>query len=141
MTESRIFFKDKTIFLRQAAPDDYSFIYKLVEDFLKTDLSVTVLKMPNFEDFFKTETKRYVITNGLDLMGFVQILPNNEVGYFMDKKYQNCGLGTEAVSILMQINPRERYFATINNKNGSSLKLIKKLGFKPKATIFEKIAS
>ena len=141
MTETRTYFKDKRTFLREAVKDDHPFIYKLVEDFLKTDLSVTVLKMPSFEDFFKTETKRYTITNESDLIGFVQILPNNEVGYFIDKKYQNSGIGTEAVAILMQINPRERYFATINNKNGSSLKLIEKLGFKPKATIFEKIIS
>ena len=72
-------------------------------------------------------------------MGFVQILKNNEVGYFVDKKYQSSGIGTEAVKILMELNPRERYFATINDKNESSKKLIEKLGFAPKATIYEKI--
>ena len=39
----------------------------------------------------------------------------------------------------MKLNPRKRFFATINNKNESSKKLIKTLGFKPKATIYEKI--
>ena len=70
-------------------------------------------------------------------MGFVQILEDNEVGYFLDKKFQNKGIGTEAVKLLMKLNPRERYFATIHNQNEYSIKLIKKLGFLPKGTIFE----
>lgn len=137
--EKKAYFGDHVTYLRKAIEEDNSFIYHLVEEFLKTDLSVTVLEMPSFEEFFKSDTKRYIITNGHDKMGFVQILKNNEVGYFVDPKYQGRGIGTEAVKILMELNPRSRHFATINNRNEASIKLIKKLGFKPKATIFEKI--
>jgi len=137
--EKKTFFGDEVTYIRKASEDDYSFIYHLVEEFLKTDLSVTVLEMPTFQEFFKSDTKRYIITNGNDNMGFVQILKNNEVGYFVDPKFQGKGIGTEAVKILMELNPRNRYFATINNRNDVSIKLIKKLGFRPKATIFEKI--
>lgn len=135
----KIFFKNNTFFLRSASRDDYDFIYNLITEFLKMDLSVTFLKMPPFEEFFKNKIERFVITNGTQLHGFVQILENNEIGYFLDEKFRSKGLGIEAVELLMKFMPRKRYFATINNKNESSKKLITKLGFKPKATIFEKI--
>jgi GNAT superfamily N-acetyltransferase len=136
---SKFFLKNKTTFLRDSNDDDHVFIYNLVNEFLKTDLSVTFLSMPSIDEFFKNEIKRYIISNGNESLGFVQILENNEVGYFLDKKFQNQGIGTECVELLMQLNPRKRFFATINDKNESSKRLIKKLGFKPKATIYEKI--
>ena len=138
MTE-KFFLKNKNYFLRESNSDDQLFIYNLVSEFLKTDLSVTFLSMPSIEEFFKIKIKRYMISDGKEPLGFVQILENNEVGYFLDKKFQNKGIGTECVELLMKINPRERFFATINDKNEFSKKLIKKLGFKPKATIYEKI--
>ena len=135
----KFFLKNKNYFLRDSSSDDQLFIYNLVSEFLKTDLSVTFLSMPSIEEFFKNKIQRYIISDGKESLGFVQILENNEVGYFLDKKFQNKGIGTECVELLMKINPRKRFFATINNKNESSKKLIKKLGFKPKATIYEKI--
>jgi len=135
----KFFLKNKNYFLRDSSSDDQLFIYNLVSEFLKTDLSVTFLSMPSIEEFFKNKIKRYIISDGKESLGFVQILENNEVGYFLDKKFQNKGIGTECVELLMKINPRKRFFATINDKNKFSKKLIKKLGFKPKATIYEKI--
>jgi RimJ/RimL family protein N-acetyltransferase len=135
----KFFLKNKNYFLRDSSSDDQLFIYNLVSEFLKTDLSVTFLSMPSIEEFFKNKIQRYIISDGKESLGFVQILENNEVGYFLDKKFQNKGIGTECVELLMKINPRKRFFATINNKNESSKKLIKKLGFKPKAIIYEKI--
>jgi RimJ/RimL family protein N-acetyltransferase len=135
----KTYFKNKVYFLRDAHKDDFPFIYNLIEEFLATNLSVTFLKMPSFEDFFKNKIKRYVISDGKNLLGFVQILDNNEIGYFLDKKFRKQGIASEAVQLLMQLNPRERYFATVHDKNEPSKKLIKNLGFLPKATIYEKI--
>lgn len=135
----KFFLKNKNYFLRDSNPDDHLFIYNLVTEFLKTNLSVTFLSMPSLEEFFKNKIKRYIISDGKELLGFVQILENNEVGYFIDKKFQNKGIGIECVELLMKLNPRKRFFATINDKNEFSKKLIQNLGFKPKATIYEKI--
>ena len=135
----KFFLKNKNNFLRDSSDEDRLFIYNLVKKFLKTDLSVTFLYMPPIDEFFKIKIKRYIISNGKESLGFVQILENNEVGYFLEKKFQNKGIGTESVELLMKLNPRKRFFATINDKNESSKKLIKSLGFKPKATIYEKI--
>jgi len=135
----KFFFKNQNYYLRDATYDDQPFIYDLVVDFLKTDLSVTFLTMPSIEDFFKNKIKRYIIANEDNSLGFVQILENNEVGYFLDKKFRKKGIGMEAVKLLMELNPRKRFFATVHDKNEPSRKLIQNLGFKPKATIFEKI--
>jgi len=135
----KTFFENKNYFLREANSNDHAFIYNLVEEFLKTDLSVTFLTMPPMEEFFKNKIKRYVISDGKTLLGFVQILENNEIGYFLDKKYRSKGIATEAVKLLMKLNPKKRYFATINDENEPSKKLVINLGFKPKATIYEKI--
>jgi hypothetical protein len=135
----KFFLKNKNYFLRESDSDDNSFIYDLVSEFLKTDLSVTFLSMPPIEEFFKNKIKRYIISDGKESLGFVQILANDELGYFLDKKIQNKGIGTECVKLLMKLNPRKQYFATINDKNEFSKRLIKNLGFKPKATIYEKI--
>jgi RimJ/RimL family protein N-acetyltransferase len=136
---NKYFLKNKTYFLRESVIEDNLFIYNLIKEFLKSDLSVTFLSMPTIDEFFKNKIKRYVISDENESLGFVQILENNEIGYFLDKKIQNKGIGTESVKLLMKLNPRERFFATINDKNESSKKLIKHLGFKPKATIYEKI--
>ena len=136
-SEKKIFFKNKIYFLRKANRDDFKFIYQLTREFIKNNLSVTHLILLPFEKFFQNESKRYIISDGKNSLGFVQILEDSEVGYFLDKKFQNKGIGTEAVKLLMKLNPRERYFATIHNQNEYSIKLIKKLGFLPKGTIFE----
>ena len=52
-TSEKMFFKNKNYFLRSAVTDDHHFIYELIKDFLKMDLSVTFLKMPSFDEFFK----------------------------------------------------------------------------------------
>jgi GNAT superfamily N-acetyltransferase len=126
--------------LVKAVKSDYRFIYKIVRDWMKqTDHSVTVLKMPPFTKFFRTDASRYIIKKGPTRIGFVHILANNEVGYYLVPEFQGMGIGTWAVASLMKIKKRERYFATINKKNIASVKLITKLGFKPKGIIYEKI--
>ena len=139
MMTNKFFLKNKNNFLRDPNDEDNLFIYNLVKKFLKTNLSVTFLSIPPIDEFFKIKIKRYIISNGKESLGFVQILENNEIGYFLEKKFQNKGVATECVELLMKLNPRKRFFATINDKNESSKNLIKRLGFKPKATIYEKI--
>jgi len=135
---------EENIQLKEITIDDYSFVYELIKNFLKTNLSVTFLSLPSFDEFkksyFKNDFMRYIIFNhNLEKLGFVVITNDDEIGYFVDKKFQNKGYGSKAVSMLIQLHPRPRYFATVHNENHSSIKLISKLGFVPKATIFEKV--
>ena len=132
---------DKEFRLVRAKQEDLRFVYELVKDWLDkhVDHSVTTLKMPSFAKFCKVNTAKYIIKKDDMKIGFVHILGNNEIGYYVIPQFQGFGIGTWAVTQLMKCQPRDRYFATVNDKNTASVKLIKSLGFKPKATIYEKI--
>jgi len=130
--------------LRKITENDYRFVYDLIDRFLKTDLSVIFLKLPDYEKFVKTffenDYNRYVITNkNNEKLGFVVIRKNDEIGYFLSPEYEGKGIALQAVKLLLELNPRERYFATIHNKNRRSINLITKLGFYPKGTIYESV--
>ena len=118
---------------RRAKTKDNDFIFSLVKEWLHdySEQTVTVSKISK-KKFFSKPAIRYIIG---DNFGFVQLLPNNEIGYYLDPKFQNKGLGTKAVKEIIKKHPRPFYYVTISNKNKSSLKLAKKCGFVPKGQI------
>lgn len=127
--------------LVRATKKDYRFIYNVVKDWLEqTNHSVMALQIPSFSKFFKVKSIRYIIKNDHLRIGFVHILSNNEIGYYLIPPFHGMGIGTWAVAQLIKMQPRGRYFATINKKNIASIKLVTKLGFHPKGIIYEKIA-
>lgn len=132
---------NKEFRLVRATKNDARFVYEVVKEWLDNHEkhSVTVLRMPNFAKFSRIKATRYIIKKGNNRIGFVHILANNEIGYYLIPQFQGKGIGTWAVTQLMQKQPRDRYFATVNNKNVASVKLITSLGFRPKATIYERI--
>lgn len=132
---------DKEFRLVRATQKDLRFVYDIVKNWLDkhVDHSVTALRMPSFAKFTKTKTTKYIVKKNNTNVGFVHILPNNEIGYYVIPEFQGLGIGTWAVIQLMKKQPRERYFATVNTRNIGSVKLITRLGFRPKATIYEKI--
>jgi len=128
--------------LREITLDDHDFIYRLIEENLKPDLTVTVLKLKPFDEFFKTylenDLKTYIIVMNKERAGFVHITKNGEIGYYLKSNYQNKGIAVNAVNDMLKLHPKERYFATVNINNIRSNNLVKKLGFKPKGIIYEK---
>lgn len=128
--------------LREMVADDRRFLYGLVEQYLKTDLSVTVITLKPFDDFFKSylenDLKTHIIMVNNERAGFVHITKDGEIGYYLTEKYQNKGLAINAVRDMLKLHPRERYFATVSIKNTRSNNLVKKLGFQPKGIIYEK---
>ena len=127
--------------LVRATKRDYRFIYEIIRKWLEeTEHSVTVMRIPGFSQFFKSKSIRYIIKKDNLNIGFVHILANDEIGYYLIPEFQGVGIGTWAVKQLLKMQPRERYFATINKKNLASIKLVTKLGFRPKGVIYEKIA-
>lgn len=128
--------------LREMTSDDRQFIYKLVEDYLKTDFSVTVIALKSFDEYFKiysqNDLKTYIIMVNNQRAGFVHITKDGEIGYYLTKEYQNKGIAVDAVKKMLELHPRERYFATVNSNNVRSNNLVKKLGFRPKGIVYEK---
>ncbi len=129
--------------LRESTEEDYPFIYGLIEDFFNnTNLNVTYISLESYEDFvkrnFSKKSINYTIINEKDdKIGYVHMI-QNEIGYFLAPEYRGKGIGSQAVKKMLELNPRKTYFATIHNNNIQSINLVKKLGFKPKGTIFEK---
>ena len=128
--------------LREMTSDDRQFIYKLVEDYLKTDFSVTVIALKSFDEYFKTysqnDLKTYIIMVNNQRAGFVHMTKDGEIGYYLTNEYQNKGIAVSAVKKMLELHPRERYFATVNSNNVRSNNLVKKLGFRPKGIVYEK---
>ena len=134
---------ENSCILREIKESDYPFVYEIIMNFLKTNLSVTFLELPDYEEFKRTyflnDFKRYIITNeNSEDLGFVVITKGDEVGYFLKPECQKKGIAAEAVRMTMKLNPRKRYFATIHNENKRSINLAEKLGFKAKGIIYEK---
>ncbi len=135
--------KNNPFKLRPATKSDYPLIYKIIREFLTTDLSVTFLKLPRYDEFvktyFKNDYKRYIlINNNNEKMGFVVLTKDNEIGYFLSHEYQGKGIATKAVKMLLKLHPRKRYFATVHNENKRSINVVTRLGFYAKGTIYEK---
>ena len=83
--------------LNPCTPDDYKFVYSLVENMFKTNLNVTYLKLENFDEFvsraFSEDDIHYIILNEKEeKMGHIHIMSNNEIGYAIIKKFQNLNM-------------------------------------------------
>jgi len=130
--------------LQITTPNDYSFIYELIEKFLETNLSVAFLKLPKYDEFVKTyflhDSERYTILNKSDeLIGTVNISTDGFIGCFVIPSYEGQGIASEATTLVMKNTKQKRLFATVHNDNKRSISFVTRLGFKPKATTFEKL--
>ena len=131
--------------LREMNSDDQNFIYELIKEYLKTDLSVTVLILKSFEEYFKAynlnNLKTYIVIVNDERAGFVHVTKDGEIGYYLTKKYEGKGIASNAVKDMLKLHPLKRYFATVNINNTRSTELVKGLGFSPKGIIYEKITN
>lgn len=85
--------------------------------------------------------KWYVIINKENvIMGQVFITKNNYLGYGILKKFQVRGLATQGIRLIMKRHPRKKYYVGIHHKNKKSINLARKLNFKLKGLILEKIS-
>ena len=139
--------------LRLVNEDDILALYEMLREFREIpNACIHERPLPLYEDskeyvmkyLYDNENhelyKWYIVTNteGTTL-GAVNITNKNYINYQILLAYQGKSIGTRAVNLLIKENPRERYFASIHQKNEKSQNLSKKLGFKPKGIIFEKI--
>ncbi len=73
--------------LREMLTDNQQFVYKLIEDNLRPELTVTVLKLKPLNEFFKAyfenELKTYIILVSKERAGFVHITKSGEIGYYL----------------------------------------------------------
>ncbi len=137
--------------IRLINEDEIKILYEHLKEFLNTpNASTTGNPLPRYEDsekfvkkyFFENQNheyaKWYMVLNEKDeIIGNVYITKKNMISYHILKKYQRQGHGEESIQLLMQENPRKKYFVTVNVKNEASINFIKKFGFIEKGYIFE----
>lgn len=69
------------------------------------------------------------ISSGIDLLGTIYFTYNNEVGIFIPNRFQQKGIGSEALKEIINKYPTEILYANINPKNIRSIKFFQKHGF------------
>ena len=113
--------KENIIKLRLINNSDYKFLYDLLKN---RDLRANIShkKMPTYKEhvkFVKSKpyTKWYIIENGRNQVGSIYLSKTDEVGIFLKKEKQKKNIGTIALNLLIQKNPRKRYLANVNPKN------------------------
>ncbi|WP_320416699.1 GNAT family N-acetyltransferase [Candidatus Nitrosotenuis chungbukensis] len=72
----------------------------------------------------------YVIYFNSVRAGSISITVQNEIGIWILQKFQNKGIGSKALEILIQKSPTKRYLANINPKNKESMEFFEKHNFK-----------
>lgn len=122
------------ISLKSVTKSDANFLYDLLLEREPT-VNISHKKMPTFHRHLqfinsKPYSKWYIIKKNNEKIGSIYLSKQDEIGIFVKKEFQNEGLGTSAMNILMDKNPRSRYLANINPKNLKSTKFFKKSGFK-----------
>lgn len=139
--------------IRLVNEDDIQDLYEMLKEFREIpNACIHERPLPPYENSKKYVMKYlndnenheldkwYIVTNieGTTL-GTVNITNKNYINYQILLPYQGKSIGTRSVELLIKENPRERYFTSIHQKNIQSQNLSKKLGFKLKGIIFEKI--
>ena len=70
-----------------------------------------------------------IIWVGDDRIGNIYLTERNEIGIFLDKKFQGNGYGSQAINEFMKKNGKKRYLANINPTNYKSIQFFGKHGF------------
>lgn len=125
---------DETIKLRSVKKSDCPFLYDLLKE-RDSRANISHKKMPTYsqhEKFVNSKpySKWYVITESGKKVGSIYLTKDNEIGIFLKKNNQSKGVGFNAITLMMEKNPRSRFLANVNPKNKKSIQFFKKNGFK-----------
>lgn len=126
--------KHTSINLRLVTEKDLRFLYELLKK-REPSTNISHRKMPTYNEHVnfvltKPYSKWYIIYYGKNKAGSIYLSKQNEVGIFIKKAFFMKGIGTEALRLLMKLNPSERFLANVNPKNKKSIEFFKKNRFK-----------
>ena len=132
--ENKIGTNQTLIRLEKVSKSDLRFLYNLLRQ-RDPQANISHKKMPTYSEHVKFVMSKpysywYTIRKKNSKIGSIYLSKQNEIGIFLDKKFFNKGVGTEALKLLIKKHPRERFIANINPNNKKSIKFFKKHGFK-----------
>ena len=119
--------------LRTINKTDLKFLFEILEE-REQKVNISHRKMPTFEQHkkfvaSKPYSKWYVILQGVEKVGSIYLSKQNEIGIFLKKGSHHTGIGTVALKLIMEKNPKKRYLANVNPKNKKSIEFFKKNDF------------
>ncbi len=120
--------------LQLVTKKDFEFLYELLKE-RNSSINISHQKMPTYNKHInfilsKPYSKWYIIYFERTKVGSIYISKQNEVGIFIMKKFLKKGIGSEALEMIIKLNPRKQFLANINPKNKKSIEFFKKNGFK-----------
>jgi RimJ/RimL family protein N-acetyltransferase len=117
-------------------------LYKLLEE-REAHVNISHRAMPSWKQHLAFIARRpyaawYLIKSGRDYVGAIYLTAMNEIGVFVAAQFHGLGLGSRAVELLIHKHGRRRYLANINPRNGQSIQMFRKMGFRIAQQTYER---
>ena len=124
----------KEIILKKVTKNDHTFLYELLKS-RDPKTNISHKSMPSFKEHVKFVKSKpynswYIVIFEKSKLGSVYLSKQNEIGIFLKKESHHTGIGTAALKLIMNKNPKKQYLSNINPKNKKSIEFFKKNNFK-----------
>lgn len=111
----------------------YRFLYRILSE-RKEHQNISHRSLPTLKQHIDFVNRRpykewYIVYDKQTKIGSVYITERSEIGLFILEEFQNKGYGSEILSTLLNLNPKEIFYANINPRNFKSINFFKKHGF------------
>jgi len=119
--------------LKPVTIDDAKFLFDLLKQ-REGIVNISHKSLPTWEEhveFIKNNTYQSWDIIWVDnvRIGNIYLTDRDEIGIFLDRKYQRNGYGSIAINEFMKKNGKKRYLANINPTNYKSIQFFGKHGF------------
>ena len=119
--------------LKSVTIDDAEFLYELLKQ-REGRVNNSHRSSPTWEEhlsYIKNHSYKSwdIIWIENNRIGYIYLTQRDEIGIFVDKKFQGSGYGSQALKQFMKKNGKKRYLANINPTNYKSIQFFGKHGF------------
>ena len=119
--------------LKKITIDDAEFLYELLKQ-REGRVNISHHSAPIWEEhlnYIKNHSYKSwdIIWVDNNRIGNIYLTQRDEIGIFVDKKFQGHGYGSQALKQFMKKNGKKRYLANINPTNYKSIQFFGKHGF------------
>ena len=113
--------------------DDAEFLYELLKQ-REGRVNISHRSIPTLteqRDYIENHSYQSwdIILVDNNKVGNIYLTQRDEIGIFIDKKFQGSGYGSQALKQFMKKNGKKRYLANINPTNYKSIQFFGKHGF------------
>jgi RimJ/RimL family protein N-acetyltransferase len=119
--------------LKAVTVEDAEFLFELLKQ-REGIVNISHKSLPAWEDhvdYIKNHSYQSwdIIWVDETRIGNIYLTEKDEIGIFLDKKFQSNGYGSQAINEFMKKNGKKRYLANINPTNYKSIQFFGKHGF------------